>query len=240
MTVASGQTIDLTAAMPVVAAGSTTQTLTQIIDPTKVKLTSASDITYPAGWTLSYSTDGTSFSSTAPTTTAGWAAVRAVRATGDLVSSGSSNGFQVASKTATGTAQSIAPSSITISGTGDGFQAFFDPGRTRIFNVFHHKYTGTAGGQLDCYVIATGTRCTGFPLDMGTGRTPQSSIGRVVGSTIWVPAYKSLPAPDFASVGFFCVNIAAVLASSSAPAMCSTLQLAPLAAECHLVVGVAA
>ncbi len=219
---ASGETIDLTAAMPVVAAGSTTQTLTQIIDPTKVKLTSASDITYPAGWTLSYSTDGTSFSSTAPTTSSGWAAVRAVRATGDLVSSGSSNGFQVASKTATGTAQSIAPSSITISGTGDGFQAFFDPGRTRVFNVFHHQATGTAGGQLDCYVIATGTRCTGFPLDMGIGRTPQSSIGRVVGNTIWVPAYKSLPSPDNAAVGFFCVNISAVLASGTAPSMCAT------------------
>lgn len=225
--VAPGQTVDLTAAMPVVAVGSTTQTLTQVIDPTKVKLTSASDITYPAGWTLSYSTDGTSFSSTAPTTTAGWAAVRAVRATGDLVSSGSSNGFQVASRTATGTAQSIAPSSITISGSGDGFQAFFDPGRTRVFNVFHHKATGTAGGQLDCHVIATGTRCTGFPLDMGIFQTPDSSMGRVVGTNIWVPAFKpDTTSPNVASsadaVGYFCIDIAGVLSSGASPAMCST------------------
>lgn len=156
-TVTPGSTVDLTASMPVVSAGSTTQTLTQTIDPTKVKLTGASDITYPAGWTLSYSTDGTIFSSTAPTTTNGWAAVTAVRATGSLESSGASNGFQVASRTATGTARSIAPSSITIVGTGDGYQAFFDPGRTRVFNVFHHQRSGSSG-QLDCYVIATGAR----------------------------------------------------------------------------------
>ena len=221
-----GQTVDLTAAMPVVAAGSTTQTLTQAIDPTKVKLTSASDITFPAGWTLSYSTDGTSFSSTAPTTTAGWAAVSAVRATGDLVSSGSSNGFQVASRTATGAAQAVAPSSITVSGTGDGFQAFFDPGRTRVFNIFHHKATGTAGGQLDCHVIATGTRCTGFPLDMGIRQTPDSSMGRVVGTNIWVPAYKPDTSSNVASatdaVGFYCVNIEGVLSSGASPSMCST------------------
>ena len=221
--VAPGQTVDLTAAMPVVAAGSTTQTLTQVIDPTKVKLTSASDITFPAGWTLSYSTDGTSFSSTAPTTTAGWAAVRAVRATGDLVSSGSSNGFQVASRTATGTAQAVAPASITSSGTGDGFQAFFDPGHTRVFNIFHHQ---TAGDQITCNVISTGASCTGFPFNMGIYRTPDHSSGRVVGTQIWVPAYKPDASVSTAStgdsVGFYCINIAEVLSSGASPSMCST------------------
>ena len=219
-TVASGSTVDLTASMPVVSAGSTTQTLTQTIDPTKVKLTSASDITYPAGWTLSYSTDGTTFSSTAPTTTNGWAAVTAVRATGLLESSGASNGFQVASRTATGTARSIAPSSITIAGTGDGYQAFFDPGRTRVFNVFHHKASGSSG-QLDCYVIATGARCTGFPIDFSASRTPQSSLGRVVGNKIWIPGFKSGTATTQA-VGFYCVDISSVLASSGSPSLCAT------------------
>jgi CshA-type fibril repeat protein len=219
-TVAPGSTIDLTASMPVVSAGSTTQTLTQTIDPTKVKLTSANDITYPAGWTLSYSTDGTTFTSTAPTTTNGWAAITAVRATGSLESSGASNGFQVASRTATGTARSIAPSSITIAGTGDGYQAFFDPGRTRVFNVFHHQASGSSG-QLDCYMIATGARCTGFPFDFSASKTPQSSLGRVVGNKIWIPGYKSGDATTQA-VGFYCVDIASVLASSGSPSLCAT------------------
>lgn len=219
-TVTPGSTVDLTASMPVVSVGSTTQTLTQTIDPTKVKLTSASDIAYPAGWTLSFSTDGTTFSSTAPTTTNGWAAVTAVRATGSLESSGASNGFQVASRTATGTARSIAPSSITIAGTGDGYQAFFDPGRTRVFNVFHHKASGSSG-QLDCYVIATGARCTGFPIDFSASRTPQSSLGRVVGNKIWIPGFKSGTATTQA-VGFYCVDISSVLASSGSPSLCAT------------------
>lgn len=217
--VAPGQTVDLTAAMPVVAAGSTTQTLTQVIDPTKVKLTSASDITYPAGWTLSYSTDGTSFSSTAPTTTAGWAAVRAVRATGDLVSSGSSNGFQVASRTATGTASTPAPPAITTSGTGDGFEAFFDPGRTRVFNIFHNQPQGLSG-QLDCYVLATDTRCSGFPMNFSSNATPKNAIGRVVGNRIWSPGYRGSTQPS--EFGFHCIDISAVLASGGSPASCST------------------
>ena len=200
---ASGQTIDLTAAMPVVAAGSTTQTLTQIIDPTKVKLTSASDITYPAGWTLSYSTDGTTFSSTAPTTTAGWAAVRAVRATGDLVSSGSSNGFQVASRTATGTAVSLTPPATSASVAGsDGYQAFFDAGRTRVFNIFHHS--GALTASLDCHMISTGATCVGFPFAFG-GETDEAANGVVVGSTIWAASVS----------GFYCIDIAAVLANTS-------------------------
>ena len=126
-TVTPGSTVDLTASMPVVSAGSTTQTLTQTIDPTKVKLTSASDIAYPAGWTLSFSTDGTSFSSTAPSTTNGWAAITAVRATGSVNSNGSdSNGYQIATGTATGSAVNLVPPSTSASVAGsDGYQVFF-------------------------------------------------------------------------------------------------------------------
>ena len=203
-TVASGSTVDLTASMPVVSAGSTTQTLTQTIDPTKVKLTSASDITYPAGWTLSYSTDGTIFSSTAPTTTNGWAAVTAVRATGSLESSGASNGFQVASRTATGSAVNTAPASLAVTNSGDGYQAFFDPSRTRVFNLFHHSAGDGITAPLDCYVISTGQRCVGFPFNYG-GNTDEAANGVVIGSTIWAAGRS----------GFYCIDISAVLANTA-------------------------
>jgi len=203
-TVASGSTVDLTASMPVVSAGSTTQTLTQTIDPTKVKLTSASDITYPAGWTLSYSTDGTIFSSTAPTTTSGWAAVTAVRATGSLESSGASNGFQVASRTATGSAVNTAPASLAVTNLGDGYQAFFDPSRTRVFNLFHHSAGDGITAPLDCYVISTGQRCVGFPFNYG-GNTDEAANGVVIGSTIWAAGRS----------GFYCIDVSAVLANTA-------------------------
>lgn len=203
-TVASGSTVDLTASMPVVSAGSTTQTLTQTIDPTKAKLTSASDITYPAGWTLSFSTDGTTFSSTAPTTTNGWAAITAVRATGSVNSNGSdSNGYQIATGTATGTAVNLAPPSTAASVAGsDGYQVFFDANRTRAFNIYHHSSALTA--SLDCKYIATGATCVGFPFVFG-GFTDEASHGVVVGSTIWAASTN----------GFYCIDISAVLANTT-------------------------
>ena len=203
-TVTPGSTVDLTASMPVVSAGSTTQTLTQTIDPTKVKLTSASDITYPAGWALSFSTDGTSFSSTAPTTTNGWAAITAVRATGSVNSNGSdSNGYQIATGTATGSAVNLVPPSTSASVAGsDGYQVFFDANRTRAFNVFHHSSALTA--SLDCKFIATGATCVGFPFVWG-GETDEASHAVVVGSTIWAGS----------PMGFYCIDISAVLANTS-------------------------
>jgi len=203
-TVASGSTVDLTASMPVVSSGSTTQTLTQTIDPTKAKLTSASDITYPAGWTLSFSTDGTTFSSTAPTTTNGWAAITAVRATGSVNSNGSdSNGYQIATGTATGSAVNLVPPSTSASVAGsDGYQVFFDANRTRAFNVFHHSSALTA--SLDCKYIATGATCVGFPFVWG-GVTDEAANAVVVGSTIWAASTS----------GFYCIDISAVLANTS-------------------------
>ena len=204
MTVASGQTIDLTAAMPVVAEGSTTQTLTQIIDPTKVKLTSASDITYPAGWTLSYSTDGTTFSSTAPTTTAGWAAVRAVRATGALVSSGATaEGKQVA----TGAATAVAPPSGSLSGGGgggDGYDVFFDD-NNHVFYVYHHG-SSYGSAAVNCRT-RTGTSCgPGWPFTLfhsGGFYTNNKSTGWIdlANDHLWINTNTTT------QTGFACVDI---------------------------------
>ena len=80
--------VTLTAAMPVVGAGTVSQEIIQTIDPTKLKLTSVNDISYPAGWVLSYSTDGTTFSPTTPANASAWELVRAVKATGNINSPG--------------------------------------------------------------------------------------------------------------------------------------------------------
>ena len=200
-TVAPGSTVDLTASMPVVGAGTVTQEIIQTIDPTKMKLTSASDITYPTGWTLSYSTDGNSFSATTPASSAAWAAVRAVKASGNVSSQGSENGYQIATGTASGGTVSLSPGNITASGSGDGFQVFFDPARTRVFNVFHHMPNSAA---LDCHVIATGATCAGFPFNPGNATTGQFSTGRVVGTKIWIPIYTSVSPAANSTASFRC------------------------------------
>ena len=207
-TVAPGSTVDLTASAPIAQAGSTTQQITQTIDPATVQLTSVSDITYPKGWALSYcsgsATDCTvaaNFSATTPASAAAWAAVKAVRATGSIDSQGENAGRQVAQASVSGGGVAQTPTTLPSSGLGlDGFKVFFDPGRTRVFNIYHH----TSGAIMDCYVVLTGTRCAGFPFNYG-GESAESALGVVVGSTAWIGGKG----------GVFCVDLAAVLANSA-------------------------
>lgn len=185
-TVAPASTLDLTAAAPIAQAGSTTQEITQTIDPARVRLTAASDITYPAGWTLSYcsgaATDCTvsgNFSATTPASAAAWALVKAVKATGVIDSQGENAGRQVAQASVSGSGVAQTPTTLPSSGAGfDGLKVFFDPARTRVFNLYHH----TGGANFDCYVVLTGSRCDGFPFNFG-GTTDEAAIGYVVGST---------------------------------------------------------
>jgi hypothetical protein len=76
-TVVAGNKVDLTTQIPAVSTlGQSTQEIIQNIDATKVRLTGPTDVKAPAGWTLTYSTDGTNFVAT-PTN---WAQVVKVKA----------------------------------------------------------------------------------------------------------------------------------------------------------------
>ena len=235
LSVSPGVQVDLTAGMPVSDAGTVSQEIVQTLDPTKVKLTAVGDIKYPQGWTLSYSTDGSTFSTLTPSTAAAWAAVRAVKAAGTINSQGSEGGYQIATGTANGTAVQTTPATIPASGAGDGYQAFFDPGRTRVFNVFHHSWN--SGNQVDCHVIATGATCSGFPFKAGVYyRTGQYSVGRVVGTKMWIAGFKYGATTADDAVGFYCVDLSAVLSTGGSPAQCAT-SFVPLATGTEVNVG---
>ena len=206
-----GGTSTVTAGIPVSNAGTVSQEIVQTIDPTKAVLTGLSDISKPVGWGLSFF-DGSAWSNTTPANVASWAQVTKVKTSGTINSQGSESGYQIAVGTANGAVANLTPPSIPSSGGGDGFVAFFDAGRTRVFNVYHHKL---GGGQLDCHVLATGSTCAGFPFAVGIQRTGQYSSGRVVGTRVWIPAYKKGATTADDSVGFYCVDISAVLASGS-------------------------
>jgi len=136
--VAVGGQVTVTATTPIVDPGTVTQSITQVIDTSKSKLTSASDITYPSGWTLTYSTDGSTFSATTPVNAAAWAAVRSVKATGPVVSQGTSNGKQIAVGSATQpTVPPVGGFSAAMSG-GDPYHVSFDDDG-RVFTYSHHK-----------------------------------------------------------------------------------------------------
>jgi hypothetical protein len=168
-----GNKIDLTATAPVAVAGTTEQEIVQDISAS-LKLTATTDIVAPAGWTISYSTDGSTWSTTAPTTASGWSAVRKVKASGQLISQGAdSNGRQIASTDANAGQPTTGQFPTTTGSSGDGWDVFFDDGG-RLYNVWHHN-GGGSNQSMDCY-LRSGVRCNGtWPYLLTSGSFSQWS-----------------------------------------------------------------
>ena len=207
-TVLPGARVMLTAGMPVSDAGTVSQEIVMQIDPSKVQLTSSEDIIAPSGWTLSYcsttcTSPPTNYTTTRPTTDAGWAAVKAVRASGNVVSQGEYQGRQLAARTSTLAIPASGPFSST--GSGDGWNVFFDD-RGYVFNVFHHQMINLA--QVDCR-DRNGVSCgPNWPYGAGTGMGYTSYV-----SNGWYdPVYKHIwfdaTRPD--SVVFECIDVAEI------------------------------
>ena len=221
-----GTKIDLTASTPVAVAGTTQQEIVQQIDP-ELDLRSASDITAPTGWTIYYSTDGNTWSANAPTTLAGWEALRYVKANGPLVSEGAdANGRQISSSTATGLQPDSGQFSTADDTSGDGWDVIFDDMK-RVYNVWHHL---TSTG-IDCH-LRTGARCDGtWPFllrSSGAYTSSNSSTFEMAGSynssgwydsvqkEIWIPTvYRhGVGGVDTATIGFACLSVSNISASN--------------------------
>ena len=221
-----GTKIDLTASTPVALAGTTQQEIIQQIDP-ELDLRSTSDITAPAGWTIYYSTDGNSWTPNAPTTLAGWEALRYVKANGPLVSEGAdSSGRQISSSTATGLQPDNGQFSTANDASGDGWDVFFDDMK-HVYNVWHHR-TGTG---IDCH-LRTGARCGGtwpYMLKSATNYNPATAgTFEMAGSynstgwydsvdkEIWIPTVytRGISGVANSSVGFACISVADIAATN--------------------------
>ncbi|NBU23562.1 MAG: tandem-95 repeat protein, partial [Actinobacteria bacterium] len=213
--ISPGSDVNLTATLPVTAAGETQQTLTQEFDSTRLRLDSLSDIRAPQGWQLSFSTNGQNFTTTAPTTSAGWAALSAVRAQGSLISDGIDSGRQVAATTTSAGTRTATANGFTSSTGGDGWQAFFDHARSRVFTVYH---SAAPNNVIDCWLISTGDRCAGFPYQFGEPQLGQT-FARVVGTNIWTYGRDGLRCVDISGV---LTNTSNSTASGTAPIPCST------------------
>ena len=207
--VTPGNKVDLTATAPVAVAGTTEQEIVQDISAT-LKLTATTDIIAPAGWTISYSTDGTTWSTTAPTTVSGWNAVRKVKARGQLISQGAdSNGRQIASTDANAGQPTTGQFPTTSGSSGDGWDVFFDDGG-RLYNVWHHN-GGGSNQSMDCY-LRSGVRCNGtWPYLLTSGsftfHTNEQSTGVYdpIEKEIWFPTVYT--AGGVNQVGFACIRV---------------------------------
>jgi len=210
--VVPASTVDLRAGIPVAnASGLASQEIVQLIDPTKIKLRSRYDITAPAGWTLSYSRDGVNFTTPEPTTEAGWALIKGVKAQGQVETQGSVDGRQVTSKTAV---DNTAPTGVFVgaAASGDGWDVIFDD-RGHVFNVFHHDGDGGVGnGAIDCH-MRSGANCPGtwpYPLTANNMHTPQNSSGWYDPTTrrIWLNINTNSQA------GFVCLDLSDMTAAN--------------------------
>ena len=221
-----GTKIDLTASTPVALAGTTQQEIVQQIDP-ELDLRIASDIAAPSGWTIYYSTDGNSWTANAPTTLAGWEALRYVKANGPLVSEGAdASGRQISSSTATGLQPDNGQFSTANDSSGDGWDVFFDDMK-HVYNVWHHR-TGTG---IDCH-LRTGARCGGtwpYLLKSATNYNPNTAgTFEMAGSynptgwydsvdkEIWIPTVytRGISGVANSSVGFACISVADIAATN--------------------------
>ena len=202
-TSASGPNTVVTATAPVVNATVTSGVLTQTFNPLGAQIAGASDVVAPQGWTVTYSADGSTYGA-APGTTAGWAAIRRVKATGPLTSTGASGSNQLISSTAT--VQESSGGAINgTNASGDSWTVFTSP--TRVYTMWHHNGTNNLNqGAFDCF-LRDGTHCTGFPFML----TPLETGTRVEGwydetyNHIW--GVVSLPNGSGAGPGFVCVDV---------------------------------
>jgi len=202
----AGDKVDLTTQIPAVSAvDNSTQEIIQSIDSSKVRLTSAADVTAPSGWTVTYSTDGTNYVASSAITN--WASVVKVKATGTVNSGGSTiDGKQIITTTATspGTVNTVDGASRA---GGDGYDTEFDS-RGYLYNTYHHNY---ADGALDCRKRSDGSFCgPNWPF----GLASKGFSSNFASTQFFDEVYKHLwlPVADRSTgTGFLCIDVSDVL-----------------------------
>jgi MYXO-CTERM domain-containing protein len=137
---------------------------------------------YPQGWSIDYYAGGGTKLAQTPTTLAGWAQVSRVVATGSLTVEALDGERQALVSTVSAPIPVVAP---VFSGgsAGDGWDVFFDPAYTRVFNIHHHHSPAT----VMCRNLADSTTCPGYPITLTT--TSNRSTGRIdtLSNKLWQP-----------------------------------------------------
>lgn len=142
----AGDELNVSTSTPIPVTGASSQDLGLSWSGQSLQLKDLESITAPEGWSLQYSTDGTSWSDTAPNDLT---TVVAVRSVGNINSKGG-NKFQ----TSTTSTLVATQSNFQGSSGGDGYDLTF--AGDRVYNVFHHAASSI---QLDCHIKATGNSC---------------------------------------------------------------------------------
>ncbi|MBX5481887.1 MAG: carboxypeptidase regulatory-like domain-containing protein [Myxococcaceae bacterium] len=195
---AQGATVQYRAAIPLQdTRGVVGHTLEATIDTTRQHLTGAP--TFPEGWSVQYFSGGTPLPS-APTTAAGWAAVDRIVTSGNVRYDGVVNGYQLYVGATVATAPPPTASSFSGNSAGDGWDVFFSPDRTKVFNIHHHNGPAT----VMCRKSADGTPCgAGWPYAVkNTGNRAMGVVDPVT-LHLWLPTFDSATS----TAGWQCIDV---------------------------------
>ena len=143
---------------------------------------------YPQGWSIEYYAGGTKLAKE-PSTASEWAQVSRVVTTGSLKVEALDGDRQAIVSTVDAPPATVA-SSFSGGSAGDGWDVFFDPAYTKVFNIHHHNGPAT----LMCRTLADSKTCPGFPLQLT--QTALRSTGRIDAGThkLWQPTVTSVAA----------------------------------------------
>ncbi|MBK7864174.1 MAG: hypothetical protein IPJ65_37380 [Archangiaceae bacterium] len=113
--------------------------------------------TLPEGWSATYYAGGTALAA-APSTPAAWSTVRRIVASGSYQADGVTNGNQNVVGISNAAPPPAAPS-FSGGSAGDGWDVFFSPDRSKVYNIHHHDGPAT----IMCRIVSTSAACPGFP-----------------------------------------------------------------------------
>ena len=165
----------------------------------------------PEGWQIQYSTNGTTWQTSEPATAS---TVKAVRATAKAAAGQIDGRSQVYSSESLA---SIPATNLSATSNGDGWDVFFSD--EKIFNIYHHG----DNLQLDCFVRASGARCTGtnvaYPAQFNDYVGPGMPSGMVdpVSGRLYAPTSQKSTQRS----GVLCVNVS----SDTGPVSCGFIPL---------------
>ena len=201
--IAAGNEITVKTSAPIPGLGESSHAVGLSWSKESLQLLNTNSIVQPEGWELQYSTDGISWTTSAP---ADLSTVVAVRTVGDLNAKGVNTFQTTAVSTLIETQSNFQGSS-----GGDGYDLTF--AADRVFNVFHHNATTI---QLDCHLKATGNSCYGAVKNFPGYATSNTS------SAFWHAAtaklYVMSKRTSDNSFGFACIDFSTM----SNPVLCST------------------
>ncbi|WP_375768708.1 Ig-like domain-containing protein [Archangium gephyra] len=147
---------------------------------------------FPQGWSLDYYAGGTKLAK-APATASEWAQVSRIVTTGSLKVEAVDGDRQALISTVDAPVAVVAPS-FSGGSAGDGWDVFFDPTYTRVFNIHHHNGPST----LMCRKLSDSSTCPGFPLALT--QTAHRSTARIdaASNKLWHPTTTTGTSPQLA------------------------------------------